>query len=570
MKIADRKPKEKTTIYLLAKSMAIVAGVFTFLVCVLMISNHFRMAKIDPIHSPSLERMIHESEQNPHDEQLKEEIRELDLLARRAFFSSTSFNKIGVYLLLAGIALLFISLKTLATFNKKISIPEASGQMEDHSRISSRARWLVVTGGIILIGCSLTITFLSHFEITGVPLQEDQPDPVSTVNKPTRQDLEANWPALRGVDNLGVAFTDKAPTQWNGETGEGVIWKTAISKPGFSSPIIWQEKIFISGGTGKENAVFCYLSNDGTLLWETVIQGIPGSPEKAPKVTADTGYAAATMATDGNWVFSIYANGDLAALDMEGQQVWGRNFGLPKNPYGHSSSLIIYDGILIVQFDHEKAGNVYGVDVASGEIKWETKRDHGVSWASPSLVKAGEKTELILISNPWVVSYDPTDGKELWKIECLGGEVAVSAAYGDGLLYVMSEYFRLAAIDMGSHQIKWEVDVDLSGVSSPVITAHALVVGLSDGGMITRDPKTGDELWFEETDYGFYASPILVGDRVYFMDRSGVMHIFKDSKEFELIGRPELGEDVVATPVFLDGFIYIRGTKHLFKIGSDS
>jgi len=573
MKTIDRTPSTDSYLFLLAKSAALISGVFVFLVCCLMVSNHFRMKRVDPIHSPSLERMIRESEANPHDEALKEEIRELDLLARRAFFQSRHFNQTGIYLLLGGLTVFFIALKSLKSATHQTILPPPAGETKNWVHVAQASRRYVGVGAFVLVGATLWLTLSSDLQVADIPLEEEkapEAEAAAVAVVPSLDEMKANWVALRGMDSLGFAEVKKAPTSWNGETGEGIVWKVPVELPGFNSPIVWGEKLFLSGGDKTRQSVYCYALDDGRLLWSTDVQGVEGEPAEPPRVTNDTGFAAATMTTNGHLVFAIFANGNLAALDYEGKVVWARNLGKPKNPYGHSSSLLLHKDLLLVQFDHNDAASVFGIEILDGKTRWETKREYGVSWASPVLIRTSEVPELITMANPMVVSYNPETGAENWKVECLGGEVAVSGAFQSGKLFAMAEYYRLCAIDMTTHEIVWEVEDELSGVSSPVAGKNSLVIGLGDGSMIARDPATGEELWYEETDFGFYASPVLVGDLIYLMDRSGVMHIFKDAPQFERVGSPSLGEDAVATPAFIGEHIYIRGVKNLFKIGGTS
>ena len=148
------------------------------------------------------------------------------------------------------------------------------------------------------------------------------------------------------------------------------------------------------------------------------------------------------------------------------------------------------------------------------------------------------------------------------------GEVAPSPAYADGMVFVVNEYARLAAIRVGGiAQLAWEFDDYLAEVASPVATGEFLIVATSYGAVACFDSKTGEELWVHDFDEGFYASPVLVGDLVYLMDMNGLMHIVKAGREFQSVGQCPLGEKAMATPAFSDRHIYIRGTEHLFCIG---
>jgi outer membrane protein assembly factor BamB len=180
-----------------------------------------------------------------------------------------------------------------------------------------------------------------------------------------------------------------------------------------------------------------------------------------------------------------------------------------------------------------------------------------------------ERTEIVLNSSPLVISYDPTNGKELWRVDCMYGEVGPSPAYSGNLVYAVNDLAILAAINPGEDQvIVWEYDEDLPEASSPVATSEYLFLATGFGPVSCFDAKSGEQYWLHEFDHGFYSSPIVVGDLVYLIDKKGVTHIFKADKKFELINEPSLGENAVTIPAFMPGRIYIRGDKHLFCIGN--
>jgi outer membrane protein assembly factor BamB len=148
------------------------------------------------------------------------------------------------------------------------------------------------------------------------------------------------------------------------------------------------------------------------------------------------------------------------------------------------------------------------------------------------------------------------------------GEIAPSPAYADGMVYAVNDYARLVGIQLGeTPEVVWEYIDDLSEVSSPLATKDFVIMAASYGTVTCFDSKTGERLWIQEYDDGFYSSPILVGDNVFLMDISGVLYVFKADKDYQLVSRNELGEDAMTIPVFMPGRIYIRGMEHLFCIG---
>jgi outer membrane protein assembly factor BamB len=266
----------------------------------------------------------------------------------------------------------------------------------------------------------------------------------------------------------------------------------------------------------------------------------------------------------------VFANGDLIAFSMDGEKVWGLSLGMPDNHYGHSSSLITYKNLLIVQYDHNESTHLMALDVMNGKKVWDVDRNTTISWSSPIIVYNEARDEVIVESSTSVYSYAPDTGELYWKQECLSGEVAPSPAYADGVTYVANDNASAVAIDSRG-QVIWSVDdVDLPDVSSPLIVGDKLLLFSSFGVITCMERESGKVAWTHENNdgTGFYSSPILVGDRVYAVDMSGIMHIFTVEPEFKEVATPSLGEFIVATPAFVGGKIYIRSNKWLYCIGS--
>jgi outer membrane protein assembly factor BamB len=275
------------------------------------------------------------------------------------------------------------------------------------------------------------------------------------------------------------------------------------------------------------------------------------------------------MATDGNAVFAIFATGDVLALDFNGKRLWARNIGVPDNHYGHGSSLIVYKDKLLIQYDTNRAGKLIALDTKSGNTAYEVQRNSKISWSSPILVNTGSRTELILTTNPNVNGYDPETGKELWNIACLSGEVGPSAGYADGMVFAANEYAKLVGIKIGSGtpEIAWEADEFLPEVASPLAINGLLYIATSYGVFACYDAKSGEKLWSQEYGGSFYASPVYADGKVYITDMTGKTYIVKATRDYQLIGTPEIGEKAVCSPIFQDGKLYLRGMNNLYCIG---
>jgi outer membrane protein assembly factor BamB len=595
------KPSARSIVIL--QRISITAGLFAFVICILILVNYYQLKRTDPLNSPVLRVMVEKMKGNPDDEQIKQEIRELDLLARKAFFTNRWQIKTGGYLLVFSVLIIIICLKTIELYKAKI--PEIPGTKQDtfwDDRLLNR-KWIAYSG-LILVTASLFFAFLSHNQLgdkltrvtvsekgqnapdaqtpgkdagslVGIPKtiadSATGKDSVTTINLdgvPSQQEINANFPFFRGPYGSGIAFQKNIPTSWDGKSGKNIKWKTAVPLPGYNSPVYWSGKVFLTGANTSKREVYCFDASTGKIEWRTVIDKLPGSPVQVPKVNSETGFSAPTCATDGRRVYAIFANGDLVALNMNGNKVWGKNLGLPKNHYGHSSSLIVYQDLVIVQYDQSGDAAVIAFNGKNGNRVWETSRDVKVSWSSPILVNTGKRTELILVAEPNMVAYSPANGKELWRMDCISGEVGPSAAYSDGVAFSVNEYSKLSAVQVGdSPKLLWESDEYMSDIPSPVATSKFLFLATSYGTMVCYDSKNGTKYW--ERDFGtpIFASPMIVDGKVYALDKKGVMHIFKPDKSYNSISEPPLGEGTVCTPAFGDGLIFIRGDKNLYCIG---
>lgn len=627
----------------LSQNIALIAGIFCTAVAILLLLNFWQVSKTDPIESKALEALVQRLKQEPNNEELKEEIRNFDLLARKAYFNSQWQVKTGSYLLLFGAVVLAFALRLYYSAKSKIDEPDEKLENEIVARILAQ-KGIVIVGGVImvlaLVASFATVNHLDEFgqssqvaensdtteeeaievievgttpqrlgdasgeqtnetlqsetvEVSEITEQNNNPLPEKVkeaaekpknneqVKQPAKKEANPNQKAkgltlesikknhnsFRGPLGQGVIFHKNIPTNWDGAAGTNILWKSPIPKQGFNSPIVWGDKVFIAGADATTREVYCYNAESGKLLWTGVADNIPGSPAKPPRVTEDTGLSAPTLTTNGKAVFAIFADGDVIAFDFNGKRLWAKNLGVPDNHYGHSSSLITWGGKLFIQFDTNKGGKVLALDNASGDTVWETVREAKISWASPVLAEIDGKMQLLLTSDPIVAGYDTETGKELWKVECMMGEVGPSVAFSDGVVFAANEYASLVAINPKDASIIWENDEYLPEASSPLAHNGLLFVATSYGVLVCYDAKTGEKYWEHDVGTTLYSSPEVADGKLFMMDNDGMMRIYTFSKEMNLIAENDLGEIAGATPAFSEGRIYIRGEKNLYCIG---
>lgn len=632
-----------------ASGCVAVAVVFLLAVAALLGWDYSRRVASDPLETPAFRQLKLRLAEDPRNESLKEEIRQLDLRLREEYFRQRAFVAWGVWLLLAGMVVLLIAAKAATTLRRKMPLPQAAVEPVDFESGRSRAaRWAIgsLAGLLACLALAVQLGFHSPLESKAsigsselalrqpsgngaVPAAQPElaesavapragspasnpPSPVlssppasggptaggsagssdaapgadapkaagqppGTAVSPSHDEYAKNWPCFRGPGGSGVSAYSNVPERWDGPSGENILWKSPVPLPGHGSPVVWNGHVFLTGATEQKRQVFCYGAADGKLLWARDVPATPASQGKV-QVSEDTGYAASTPATDGQRVYAIFAHGDLAAYDFQGNLVWARSLGIPKNQYGHASSLATWRDRLIVQFDQgtarENLSRLMALEGATGKTVWETPRPVPNSWASPIVVQTPAGEQIITCGDPWVIAYQPADGKEIWRANCLRQDVGPSPTCRDGVVYVANQFPQVSALrtdgrgDITATGLLWMGEDGLPDICSPLATPDYLLLLGSSGILTCYERNSGKKLWEHDFETNFKSSPSLVGSDVYVISEEGKGWVVQPGPEgAKLLAESNLGEPCVTSPAFQDGRMYLRGHAHLFCIG---
>ncbi len=379
---------------------------------------------------------------------------------------------------------------------------------------------------------------------------------------PLQDAIMKNWPNLRGPFGQGIAYHATPAIEFDAATGKNLRWKAPIPRPGASSPVVWEGRVFLTGADDDAREIYCFDAANGEMLWRQTAS----QPANLPKVSEEYGHAASTGATDGKHFFAIFSTGELIAVDMNGAIAWTRSLGVPKNSYGYASSLIAYKH-LFVQMDDSRSAVLYALDTATGKMVWQKQRKLRESWASPILVVSGDREMVVLAENPTATAYDVNTGEVIVSTKCLGGEVAPSPAYAKGTLIVANEQAELSAISLATGTVAWSGEDDLPDVASPLATEDFVFTADSSGVVNCYAIGTGRKLWTHEFDQSFYPSPIAADGRIYAMDNGGTLHVFRASGAFVSLAESELGEEAMATPAVVGDAMFLRGKENLYCVG---
>jgi len=398
-----------------------------------------------------------------------------------------------------------------------------------------------------------------------------------------------NWPRFRGPNGDGQATGKDIPNEFSEKNG--IAWKLKIPGKGNSSPIIWENKLFLqtSSDDGRERFLLCIDVTKPAILWQ---RSIPGSKAH---IHAKNSWASSTPATDGELVVASIWDGEnvsLWAYNFKGEPAWSLPMGPFVSQHGPAASPILYKDFVFFNNDMDKKATLYCINKKTGKIVWSKERDPFRACYSAPFILESQKSEpeLIVTNSNAITGYEPATGKVLWdwKWDWSGAKKkgfplrTISATlHWNGILFSGSgdgggdRMLTAVSIHGESDSAKpkkiWDSIKDFPYVPCLLEKDNQLFF-VNDAGFVgCYDPKEGKRNWYERADSGktaFSASPILVDDRIFAVSEEGDVYVFAaDAKGFRRLGKSGLGEMVRATPAVADGRMYIRGAHHLFCIG---
>lgn len=432
---------------------------------------------------------------------------------------------------------------------------------------------------------------------------------------PAQEAQPGNWPSFRGPGASGISEHQDLPDHWDGETGENILWQTPIPGLGHSSPIVWGDRVFVTSAISSDpNAtfrpglfgdgdastdrsrhrwvVYAIDRHTGEVLWERVAH--EGTPIDKRHVKST--YASATPATDGRIVVAAFGSQGVYAYDFDGRLRWqfdpGRldvgAYDIRSYEWGPASSPVIWDGMVILQFDTQDDSFIVALDADTGETLWRTERDELPSWGSPTVALTPDGPELVTNGSNFIRGYDPLTGDELWR---LGGSSKITAptpVFSDGLWIVASGRGPEQPIFAVRSGARGDLTLDAGTTSNgsvawswtrrgpymPTPLAYeGLVYILQNNGIFDAyDLQTGVEIGRARLPHlgdGFSASPVAADGRIYLCSEDGEIVVITAGREPEHVATNPMGDLLMATPALADGVMYVRSARSLFAIGRD-
>jgi outer membrane protein assembly factor BamB len=417
------------------------------------------------------------------------------------------------------------------------------------------------------------------------------------------QSQAENWPQWRGPRGNGVSRESSVPVFWSEE--REIAWKCPLPEWGDSTPAIWDDSVFVTSHTNDGQLLLLHIgARSGAVLWTKQV-GSDSAPRgdvqrRRQQFHALHNLATPSPVTNGKVVVVHFGNGDVAAYDFNGGQLWKRNLQADYGPYtiwyGHANSPVIFDDMVIsvclqdsLADLQEKPVQSYiaAHDLATGRQRWKTPRMTGApaeeadAYTTPLQVNVDGQPQLVVMGGNQLDAYDPRTGKQLWFVPGLaGGRTVTSPTVLDNLIFatrgkrgplfaipVAGPSPRGESVERSRRDIVWTDSQGTPDSCSPVAHALLLFTVTDDGIGRCYDAKTGKLKWKERLSGEYKASPVLVDGRVLFLNTTGMCTIVSASSRFDKLVENQLDDETLASPAIAHEHIYLRGRKTLYCIG---
>ena len=401
-----------------------------------------------------------------------------------------------------------------------------------------------------------------------------------------------NWPGFRGPTGQGVSSGKNLPTEWG--PGKNVAWKVALSGEGDSSPIVWENRVFLTAARDKGTScrVIAFDRDSGKVVWDKEV-----FKQNTKRMQERNSLAAPTPVTDGKRVYAFFGGGGAAAVDFDGNVAWTNTENHFYSQHGLGASPVLYNDLLLMPWDHSiKEGPdmkigwqtpwdkayVWALDKNTGKERYKAMRGSSrIGHMTPRVVQVEGKPQLVSASGDVVGGFDPDTGERIWWVRSGGEGTTPSPIFGDGVVYTSSgfptnePYAAIRAFRLGGkgevtkQNLIWEQKKGVPMIPS-LLLADGLLYSVKENGILQcMEPSSGEIIYTERLEGTYSASPVLADGKIYILNDDGNTTVIRPGREYKALAENDLNERTQASIAVSNGRLFIRTSKNLYCIGNN-
>jgi outer membrane protein assembly factor BamB len=390
-----------------------------------------------------------------------------------------------------------------------------------------------------------------------------------------------NWPQYRGPHANGQSAAQGLPVTFS--EAENVLWKTPVHGKAWSSPVVWDQQIWMTTATkdGKELGAVCIDAGTGKILHDVVVFQI-AKPQFCHPMNS---YGTPTPVIEKGRVYLHFGVHGSACLDTASAKTLWTCEDFPCDHFrGPASSPIVVDDLLVLTFDGVDVQYLVALDKRSGKTVWKRDRkivydtddpDYHKAYSTPAVISVRGGKQLVSPSAGAMIAYVPKTGEEIWRVRSGGMNAAALPLFGNGLIFATSAAggYQLFAVrpdgrgDVTDTHVAWKFAKNVPTRSSQILVGERLFM-ISDAGVISCvDAKSGQSVWQHRLGGAFSASPVCADGRIYFFGEEGEVPVVAAADAYKLLANNSLGDGFMASPAVYDNSLILRSRTHLYRIG---
>jgi outer membrane protein assembly factor BamB len=409
-------------------------------------------------------------------------------------------------------------------------------------------------------------------------------------NQTSSQDK--NWTHFRGSNLNGVAETENIPVKWD---DSGIKWKIQIHDNGYSSPVVYDNQIWVTTAKpdGKELYAVCINFQTGEIIYDIKVF----TPDEVEGKHSLNTYASPTPCIEKGFVYVHYGSMGTACISTaNGSIVWKRDDLKCRHVQGPASSPVIYKNLLILHFEGVDVRYIVALDKSNGKLIWRSDRPvepyepltqiGRKAYITPIIINVKGRDMLISNGSAVCIAYEPSTGKEIWRVAG-GAESTVAMPFTEkGVVFWYTGYMvagdgtnftELLAVnpdgngDITSTNVLWKKQDELSRNQclTPVINAGLIYTINTRNILMCLDAATGEEIWSTHMTSNYDASPIYVNGNIWFFSVKGEVLVIKAGRKYEVVAKNQMDSGIWATPAILRNSVILRTQKYLYRIGQE-